>query len=53
MAKTKEETETPQLVTVTATTALFEAGERYAAGDSFETTPERASALGETVTIAG
>lgn len=40
------------LVTVTAATALFEDGVHYAAGESFQTTPERAAALGDVVTGA-
>lgn len=43
-AKTKTET-----ITVTALVDLYEAGSRYAKGDTFETTPARAEALGDAV----
>lgn len=51
MAK-KEETESAAPVTVTANCDLMEAGTRYAKGDTFQTTAERASALGDHVTPA-
>lgn len=38
-------------ITVTATAPLYEAGTQYKKGDTFETTPERAEALGELVTL--
>lgn len=40
-----------KLVTVKANGPLMEAGERYEAGDRFDTTEARAAALGNTVTI--
>jgi len=45
-----KKTETNQ-VTVHANCQLFEAGASYAKGDEFQTTPERAEALGDVVTI--
>ena len=49
-AKTK--TEAPALITVRVVSdTLFENGERLAKGDTFETTPERAAALGDLVEI--
>jgi hypothetical protein len=50
-AKTK--TETPkETLTVIANVMLGEDGKRYAPGEAFSTTPERAAALGDHVTIA-
>jgi hypothetical protein len=46
-AKPKAET-----VTVTAACNLFEGGVHYAPGQSFDTTPDRAAALGDAVTGA-
>lgn len=39
-------------ITVTAATSLFEDGATYQKGEAFETTPERARALGDAVTGA-
>lgn len=39
-------------ITVTAATSLFEDGATYQKGETFETTPERARALGDAVTGA-
>lgn len=53
MAKKTETTpeETPALVTVTVTgQPVCEDGNHYAKGETFETTPERAAALGDLVT---
>ena len=48
-AKTKP-TESPALITVRVVSeTLFENGERFAKGETFETTPERAEALGALV----
>jgi hypothetical protein len=49
MAKTKEEQAALVTVKVLAA-ALSEAGTVYAKGDTFQTTAERADALGSTVT---
>jgi hypothetical protein len=55
MAKKAESIETdtlpaaPALVTVTATVTLAEGGTLYHPGDTLETTPERAAALGPAV----
>lgn len=43
------ETTTTTTVTVQATTTLFEGGVVYKAGDPFETSAERAAALGDSV----
>ena len=47
-AKTKP-TEAPALITVRALEPLYENGERFAKGETFETTPERAESLGALV----
>lgn len=47
MAKKTTDSKT---VTCTATCDLYEAGNRYKKGDTFETDPERAAALGDAVT---
>lgn len=41
----------PVFVSVTANTWIYEADTRYKPGDQFETTAERAAALGDLVTI--
>ena len=47
-AKTK--TEAPALISVRVVSeTMFENGERFAKGETFETTPERAEALGALV----
>ena len=38
------------VITVKATTALYEAGVSYQAGETLEVTTDRAAALGESVT---
>lgn len=48
LVKTKAK---PELVTVTATTNLVEAGNRYAPGDTFQVTEERAASLGDVVKV--
>lgn len=49
--KTNTEEETPSLVTVRVTGQPVAEGFRYTKGETFETTPERAGALGELVEI--
>lgn len=53
--KATEETneETVETVVVTALVQLCEGGETYIAGETFETTPARAAALGENVEVIG
>ena len=52
MASKKKETETPALVTVRVTgETLFENSAHQPKGATFETTPERAEALGDLVEI--
>ncbi len=45
----KKETLKPEFITVTVTAPLAENGAHYNAGDTLETTPERAAALGALV----
>jgi hypothetical protein len=52
MAKEKEDTAAPASVKVKVTgQAISEAGVSYSKGDTFETTAERAKALGEFVEV--
>lgn len=44
-------TTAPETVTVTALCSLCEAGAVYKSGDSFQTTADRAAALGDVVTL--
>jgi hypothetical protein len=53
MAKEKEEAAAAALVTVRANEPIREGGEFYDKGKEFETTPERAKALGSIVEIVG